>query len=75
MLPMAAKLLNRAQREIVRGMVIRGADGDAVRKTITDMVRFDGWDYNMNVEFCGWLALNNYPQTEQHLERYINDPW
>ena len=64
--------LNRAQREIVRGLITEGVSGPEVRRHIHDMSREEGWDYNKNVNFCRELATDGYPETAKYLERLIN---
>ena len=70
---MASYGLNRAQREIVKVMVLRGESGGRVRGEIQSMMRSDGWDYEANVAFCSWLAREGYYETAKYLECKIND--
>lgn len=71
------KGLNRAQREIVRGLVRSGSDGGYVRDQIDKMARENEssrteWDYNKNVSFTRELTEEGYPETAKNLERLIN---
>ena len=75
---MSAKGLNKAQREIVRGMITSEAGGEEIQERIKRMSdqTFYGsgeWGYDENVQLCGELAANGYPKTAQTLERLIND--
>lgn len=72
--------LNKAQRNIIRGMIDAGESGPAVRRAIDSMI-YDGGsqkssgtegDYKKNVEFCRELAARGYPETAKHLEKKIN---
>ena len=64
--------LNRAKREIIRGMISRGANDPYIKQQITDMTQTSDWDYQKNVAFCGELAANGYYDSAKNLEWYIN---
>lgn len=60
--------LNRAQREIIRGMVAAGYSEQQVLDQINILAGWDGWDFNQNVCFCGELAARGYVESAKSLE-------
>ena len=65
--------LNAVNREVIRGMVMGGEDEKEVKKMISQLVRYDGWDFQKNLNFVRELAANGYPQTAKHLAEYISN--
>ncbi len=64
--------LNRAQREIIRGMVMNRESGPRVRSTIDRLAKKEGWDYEANIRLVAELSAVSYPETSMHLEHKIN---
>jgi len=70
---MGSKGLNRAQREIVVGLLERGISENELKKTINTLVCENrSWDYDENVELCKVLAYHKRPEAASYLEMWIN---
>ena len=67
------KGLNAAAREVIRGMIMAGESGEAVRDMIDRLVDSYGWDFPKNLQFVRELAANGYSETARHLARKISD--
>lgn len=68
--------LNRAQRNIVRNLVAREADGSYIRDQMRNMAGENGrndWDYEKNVCLVGELTACGYVETAKRLEKMINN--
>ena len=70
---MASQGLNKAKREIVRGLMDRGISDNEIADDLQHISGWDSdWDYDKNVKFCRELARDGYLESAEKLEWMIN---